>query len=478
MIVREPEREIEVLDEVDVLVAGAGVSGCATAVAAARAGVRTILVERNGVLGGVATAGLMSNIGNQYLDLKGKMVIRGISKEVVDRMAARGATSKKWANPKIPRTHTGSVIDSEQLKIVLIEMQQEAGVKVLTHTLAAHPIMDEDTVKGVFIENKMGRQAIIAKVVVDTTGEADMANQTSCPMRWENGEASLEFKMGRVNLDALYQHFKQNPETFPVGVDATKEFSQFEYNWVERGIFFFPHGGGAKWDIFQKAIKKGEFQSKRGILWSLDFSGLYGLRHLDTVVVNSNFWCVDTLRTSDVSLAELEAQKVCFYVADFFRTHVPGFEKAYVVQMATDLGIRTSRSIEGEATLTFKDTSSDKPVYFDDAIGCAPAHASFEETDEFWYPHTYDIPYRIMVPKKVENLLVGSGKSVSCQPQGVIRSMPICMVLGQAAGVASALAAKQGISPRDLDTRTLQRTLLEQGVNLGSEERTKILGLK
>ena len=357
-------------------------------------------------------------------------------------------------------------------------MQQETGVAVLTHTLAARPIMEENAVQGLFIESKMGRQAVLAKVVVDATGEADIANQTGCPMRWTPGSASLEFKMGRVNLDSLYQHFEQYPETFPVGMDMVKGFAEFERNWVDRGIFFFPHGGGTKWDIFQKAIADGEFEPERGILWRMDATGLYGLRQFDCVVVNSNFWSVDTLNTPQVSRAELEAQKACYYVADFFRKHVPGFEKAYIVHMATDLGVRTSRGIKGEKTLTSADTSSDQAVYFDDTIGCQPARASFKKTGEFFYGHTFDIPYGIAVPKETENLLVCSGKSISCEPQGIIRGMCGCMIVGQAAGAAAGLAARQGTLPRLPDIRALQSTLLEQGVNLGPEDRLREMGLR
>ena len=376
MFVHEPERRIEVLDEVDVLVAGAGVSGCAAAVAAARTGANTMLLERNGVLGGVATAGLMANIGNRFMDRDGRIVIHGIAREVIDRMVARGAASAQWACREVP----GIVIDSEQLKIVLIEMQQEAGVQVLTHTLAARPIMDAQTVKGAFIESKAGRQAVLADVVVDTTGEADLASQAGCPMRWTAGSSSIEFKMGRMDLDALYQHFRRHPETFPVGMEKLKGFPEFERNWVERGIFLVPHGAGHKWDILQRAIESGEFEKERGILYDLDATGLYGLRGLDTVIVNSNFWRVDTLNTPDVSLAELESQKACEYVADFFRRRVPGFEHAYIVQIATDLGIRTSRGIVGEATLTAEMDCASQPVYLDDVIGCAPARASFKDT--------------------------------------------------------------------------------------------------
>jgi hypothetical protein len=459
----EPARQIDVIGHADVVVAGGGVSGCAAAVAAARQGARTVLVERNGVLGGVATAGLMANIGNLYVTGDGQAVIGGIAREVVDRLAARGAASSRWASREVP----GIVIDSEQLKVLLIEMQQEAGVQVLTHTLAARPIMTEQTVSGVYVESKMGRQAVLARVAVDATGEADIAYHAGCPMRFTTGSASLEFKMGRVDLDGLYHHFKDHPETFPVGMDMVKGFAEFERNWLERGIFFFPHGGGTRWDIFQKAIEDGTFQPTRGILWRLDAAGLYGLRGSDTVVVNSNFWRVETLDTARVSEAELEAQKACYYVSAFFREHVPGFERATIVQLANDLGIRVSRGIEGEATLLSDQVESDHPVHCEDGIGREPTRASFEESGEFFHAHTFDIPYGVLVPRRVENLLVGSGKSVSCQPQGLIRGMSGCMIVGQAAGVAAALAAKKGTTPRALDVAALRSALLAQGADLG-----------
>jgi len=473
MFVQESSREIEVLAEVDVLVAGAGVSGCAAAVSAAREGAATMLVERNGVLGGVATAGLMANIGNRFMDRDGRMVINGIPREVVDRLVDRGAASDGWACREVP----GVVIDSEQLKVLLAEMQQEAGVQVLTHALAARPVIRGDGVAGAFVESKVGRQAVLAKAVVDATGEADLAYQAGCPMRWQDGSASVEFKMGNVDLEALYQHFKQHPETFPVGRDMVKGFAEFERNWVERGILFFPHGGGKAWDIFQRAIEEGEFKTERGVLGGLNAAGLYGLRQQDTVVVNSNFWRVNTLNTPDVSRAELEAQRSCLYVADFFKRRIPGFGRAYIVQIGNDLGIRVSRGIEGERTLTEAQITASQASHHDDAIGCAPARADFQETGEFLHAHTHDIPYGIMIPKKVDNLLVASGKSVSCQPMGLVRGMSTCMVLGQAAGAAAALAAREGTPPRHLDVRVLQRALLDKGVYLGSQERLEALGV-
>ncbi len=472
MSIREPARDIAVLGEADVLVAGGGVSGAAAALAAARAGARTVLVERNGSLGGVATAGLMANIGNHFLDRQGRLVIDGIAKEVVDSLVERGAASPKWASREVP----GVVIDSEQLKPLLSEMLASAGVTVLTHTLAARPILDGTAVNGAYIESKAGRQAVLARVVVDATGEADLAAQTGCPMRWTDGSASVEFKMANVDLEALYLHFRRRPDTFPVGLDMVKGFAEFERNWVERGIFFFPHGGGRKWDLVRRAVAEGRLEESRGILYDLHALGLYGLRGQDTVVVNSNFWKVTTLDTMDVSRAELEAQAACYHVANFLREAVPGFSDAHVVAIGSDLGIRTSRGIVGRDTLTADAVASPRPVLHDDVIGCVPCRADVRTSGEFFYAHTCDVPYGILLPQGVENLLVASGKSVSCTPQGLIRGMAPCMMLGQAAGVAGALSAKRYSTPHTLDVHLLQRALLDQGAHLGSSYRLMFLG--
>ncbi|NIR00587.1 MAG: FAD-dependent oxidoreductase, partial [Gemmatimonadales bacterium] len=163
---REETREIPVLDEVDVLVAGGGVAGCAAAVSAARAGARTLLLERNGCLGGVATASLMANIGNSYLLAGGDQIIHGFSAELVDRLVQAGAASPHWRHRDVP----GVVLDSERLKVVLADILQEAGVEVLTHALAARPVTEGPAVRGLFFESKSGRQALRARAVIDATG--------------------------------------------------------------------------------------------------------------------------------------------------------------------------------------------------------------------------------------------------------------------------------------------------------------------
>jgi len=164
--VHEPARDVPVLDNADVLVAGGGVAGCAAAVSAARAGARTILLERNGCLGGVATATYMSNIGNLMVTADSSRVVLGFAADLIGRMIEQGGASRHWAHADVP----GCVIDTERMKLVLIQMLEEAGVETLSHTMATQPVVDDGSVRGVFIESKSGRQAILAKAVVDATG--------------------------------------------------------------------------------------------------------------------------------------------------------------------------------------------------------------------------------------------------------------------------------------------------------------------
>ena len=209
--VLEPAREIEVLESADVVVAGGGVAGCAAAVSAARAGANTMLIERNGCLGGILTTNVIPNLDNHHRDIEGRPQLSGFGREMIERLVARGACVKDWDKP-----FAKIVLDEQQLKVVLIELAEEAGVQVLTHVAASRPIMEGDTVRGLFIESRIGRQAVLAKTVVDCTGEADIASQTGCPIRETNGTATVMFKMANVNGTALYEHFKAHPDTYPV----------------------------------------------------------------------------------------------------------------------------------------------------------------------------------------------------------------------------------------------------------------------
>ena len=470
--VHEQAREIQVLDEVDVLVAGGGVSGCAAAVSAARAGARTILVERNGCLGGVATASLMANIGNLYLTLSGKQDVYGFAGEVIEKMIEIGAASPGWRHREVP----GFVIDSERFKTLLIEMAEDAGVTILTHVLAVRPIMDGSAICGVYIESKSGRQAILAKTVVDATGEADLAFQAGAECSFTTGTASTLFKLANVDLERFVRRADEIPDGFPELRDMTRDLESFDRNWRERGILFFPHGGGTVWPPVQDAIKAGEFSKTMGPAFDLDALGMYALKGNGAVVINSNFYKIEDLDIRNLSAFELHAQKMCYYVAEFMRRSIPGFENSYVAHIGTDLGIRVSRSIRANGSLRKEHTNdATEPYRVDDVVGISPVRAKGEEG--FFRDFSHDIPFRVLVPTGCENLLVGSAKSIATDPPAIIRGMTRCMMCGQAAGAASAIAARTGTSSAKVPIRDLQTELLAQNVNLGDESRLGELGL-
>jgi len=414
----------------------------------------------------------MANIGNMLLTGDDRQVVYGFAGKLIDRLVAAGAASPCWKSREVP----GVVIDSERLKVVLIEMLQEAGVTVLTHALGARPIMEGTRVAGVFIESKAGRQAIRAHATIDCTGEADLAFQAGAEMSWSGGSASTLFKLANVDIDAFVNFLNEDPDGFPPGRDLVKNLATFTHNWRERGVLFFPHGGGWNWKFLQEAIKSGGWRTELDGAYGLDALGMYALRGTGFVVINSNFYKIENLDICRLSSFELHAQQMCYYVADFLRAHVPGFGNACVAHIGVDFGLRATRSIHGRGVLC-KDSVVGAPAatLADDVIAMRPVS---DETGDKWVrQHTYDIPFGITVPRGCENLLVGSAKSVSTEPIAIIRGMTGCMICGQAAGAAGALSANAGCPPADVPIRALQRELLRQDVYLGDAGRLQALGL-
>lgn len=493
----------------DVVVCGAGVSGCAAAIASARAGARTLLTERNAYLGGIAASSMISNVYNHYVTQDGRVVLRGIPKEVADRLSAKNEQPTHWMAPDGRVVH-----DPEQMKNVFAEMIAELPIDVMYHTLATRAVLDGSKVVGVELETDVGRMRVGASVVVDTTGEADLAFRAGAPLRWASGLCTLTFKMGNVDLEAFYQHFRNHPDTFPLGVDAMKGFDEFERDWLERGFIYFPHSGGEFWTLVQDAIRDGEFSRERGQLFGLDSTCIIGMRGRDYAVINSQFWRITSLESQVVTSAEMDAVDACFYVADFFRKKVPGFGSAHVAQLSEELAIRASRAIVGEKTFTKDEltvreiientdvtangtdieymilkgmvtpeqyaksnANQEGDIYVDDVIAVRPAQLNFKTANEFVSRYTVDIPFGVLLPRDVDNLLVASGKSVSAVPQTMLRYQSAGMAQGQAAGVAAAICSRSGISPRAMDVRELQYELLQQGVYLGSTHRLDRLGL-
>ena len=502
-------KEVKIIAKTDVLVCGGGCAGCGAALGAAKAGADVILLERNGFLGGIASSSMISNVYNHFVTRDGRLVMKGVGLEWMEKMVKKEAATPEWKFPDGRLVH-----DPEQMKTTFDEMMAEAGVRVLFRTMALEPFMEGEKIAGAYVNTGDGRALILAKQVVDTTGECDMASKGGAPTRYACGMATLTFKFANVDLEELYLHFKNHPETFPVGIDAMKNFQEFEDVWLNRGVLYFPHSGGEDWDLFQDAIQEGRFQKELGDIFSMDSCCIIGMKGSDTAVVNSQMWRVRSLDPFILSDAEARAHEAVYYVADFMIQNIPGFEHAYVAQISDELAVRVSRGIEGEVTfdkdervvhgaITSDDPtangtdieynilrgltddpryaksadSSEEDIYADDVIACRPRQMNFRQTGEFVSRATVDIPFHVMVPEKIENLLVASGKSVSAVPQTMLRYQSAGMALGQAAGAAAALAAQSGILVRNTDIQRLQQELLRQNVYLGSEERLEELGL-
>ncbi len=464
----EPRREIPVTMEVDVIVAGAGMSGIAAAVASARNGADTLLVERNGVVGGVATAGLELGWANHYFMLDGEQVAKGIGLELIARLVERGGTSPGWAE------HRKITFDPEIYQDVVLDMLEESGVKLLMHTVVSDAIVCDNELQGVVVENKSGRQAILSKVTVDTTGDADVAARAGAPYEDKpQGSSSLLFRMADIDFQKAYEYVKANPKEFvPFESSSVRaDVAYFERMWLEHGLFTLEDNHGLA-GMRERAIANGDYADEIGICSQLSRMGIDGMGWNGTAVINTGMFRIDHLDQFEITKAEIQGRKAAFYVAEFLRKYFPGFENAFVVSIAQDLGVRMSRRIIGEYVYTVDD--AENHVRFDDVIGRTHArHLRYGSTG-------VDMPYRILVPQKIDNLLVGSGKSVSADSQSIgspLRDMMGCLTLGEAAGTAAALSARGGVTPRALDVKGLQRMLVKQGVHLGDTERLKELGL-
>ncbi len=500
-------KEVKTIAEIDVLVCGGGCAGCAAALAAAKTGAKTMLLERNGFLGGIASSSMISNIYNHFVAKDGRLVMKGLGLELMDRLIQRNAATPKWQFPDGRLVH-----DPEQMKLVFDEMMEDYGVQVLFHTMALAPYVIDKTLAGVYVNTPDGVAFIRAKQVIDTTGECDMAWKAEAPTRYASGMATLTFKFANVKLEKLYEHFKRHPETFPIGIDAMKNFEEFEEVWLNRDVLYFPHSGGEDWNLFQDAIENGTFQKEIGDIFSMDSCCIIGMKGSDTAVINSQMWRIPSLDPYVLSDAEARAHDAVYYVADFMIRNIPGFEDAYVAQISDELALRVSRGIIGDETFdkdehTVHDrlisndptangtdieynilrnltddpkyaksqSMEEKNIHTDDVIACRPRQMNFKLTGEFVSNDTVDIPFGVMLPLDIENLLVASGKSVSAVPQTMLRYQSAGMALGQAAGVAAALASKEGLIVRQVNIREIQKELLRQDVYLGDEDRFKAL---
>ncbi|HJN15337.1 MAG TPA: FAD-dependent oxidoreductase [Armatimonadota bacterium] len=466
--ITEPSRQTPVRAEVDVLVCGGGLGGVSAAVASARAGAKTLLVERNGFPGGVATAGACCSVFNCLYTPSHELAVRGNALEFVDALARADGSGPNWHD------HKGHIIhDLERAKLTLIDLLEDAGADYLFDAPAAGVLMEEDALLGVCIESKSGREAVLAKTVVDATGDADIAHLSGAPVRTTGAWAkhSYPFRVGGVDVDAFVQYFADHPDQYPPYMDIDWDLDGALAHYEATGTLLFPHGGGIQMDLIRRGLESGEYPETVGVQSACAALQMHAIRDLGAVHMITG-WCeIEDLDVAQITRAMTDGKRMAYAVTDYFRKHVPGFASAHVDALADDLGIRASRWIEGE--FDFTGEMKKQETRFADAVGVGVVQHDFKKSDapgawgcQTFKDETYDIPYRCLVPKGVDGLLMGAGRSVSQENPMLLRVMALTMVTGQAAGVGAAVSADTNASPRATDIAAIQSELKRQGVNL------------
>ena len=453
-------KDIEVKYNADVLIIGGGPAGVCAAISAARFGASTVLVEEGGFCGGMATRGLVGPFMTCYDAEGNEMIIRGLFEEIVDRMVASGfaihpaevmggTAFTSWI--KVGHDHV-TPFEAEGLKLILDEMLMEAGVKVLYHTTFLQPIMDEKKITGAVVASKSGIQGISAKIVIDATGDGDVAYRCGAEYEMGNEElglmqpATMFFRISNVDTDKVEADIQANLHNF------------FRKEGVNYRSFH--------WRVTE-ARENGD--------WSLDrvSIGLFRMPKKDEWCVNtSRIMNVDSTDSESLTKAEIEGRRQANEILKFLRKYVPGCEDARLKSTASYIGIRESRHIKGEYRLTAEDLLSAKVP--EDSILIAAnsvdVHGRFGPKSNEYTPINgsyYGVPYRSLIPLGIDGLLL-AGRCISADSTaaGAIRVMPPCMAMGQAAGTAAAMAAKQNIPVRDVEISLLQEQLKNNGVCL------------
>ncbi len=460
MMVQEPAREIPLLASCDVLVAGGGPGGLFAALAAARSGARVMLAERLGFLGGNAASGLPL-LG--FLDRQAEPLVGGIPLEFVERLARRGGAVGPLPCPK----HVSFVaVEPEAVKRVADEMCCETGVEVLLEAWAAAPIVEGGRVRGAALETKEGRRAVRAEVVVDATGDADVAVMAGAEMlKGRPGDgalqpASLVFELEGVDTERMLAYLEAHPEEVnPIGRPKAAPFPMAYFRSVPRYIV-----AGLE-PAAQRARAQNDFPA------DLRMVVINMLPRAGHVSINgAKVLHCDATDGRQRAAATVEARAKAWALTQFLRKYIPGFERCELTGSAATLGVRETRRIVGEYLLTQDDVLGG--ARFADAICRGEYPIDIHSLDGtrstfILLDRPYDVPYRCLVPRGVDGLLVaGRPISVSYEAYGSTRAMGACMAIGQAAGTAAALAVRNGVTPRRVNTEQLRATLAAHGAIL------------
>src|SRR5215467_3586794 len=416
----------------DVVVVGGGPTGFAAAIAAARLGVKVTLVERYPYLGGLASGGMVLVLDD--MTNGEEITCTGICMEMIERMAQLGLCVyppvserrqdwdawRKWsrwgvfdfrAQVKPQPIVFAAAFDPDGWKRAANDMVEDAGIELRLHSWFSQSIVENGHITGVVCETKAGPEAVLGTIVIDTTGDLDVAAAAGAPFAHGSYIVTTVFRLGGVDTEEAERFRFAEPENFH---ELDRQ--------VKRLI------GGA-WDHWWLKTPL------PGVVWC-NCPHMTGL---------------DGLKVEDLTKAEMQGRKYIGALIDYIRNHMPGFERCYLVDVAPQTGVRQTRLLEGEYVVDKEDLS--QRTRFADTVARG---------------RDYTTPYRAMLPRGLENLLV-AGRHYSATPsaQKISREIPPCMAMGEAAGVAAAMALEMGGRVRDIDVKSLQRKLRAQGADPG-----------
>jgi len=448
-------------------------SGYAAAIAAAHTGAKTLLLECTGFLGGLLT-GCLAEVMQWQNDPEGRQIIAGVWEETKQRLIRAGGApgplvfdGPMWGpDIKMPlRAAAITPFDSEMLKYVMAEQVLDSGAQLLYYAMVVGVVKDGDRVRGVIIDGKSGRAAILGKVIVDATGDVDVCAAGGAPyVKGREGDgrmmgATLHMHAHGVEPGLLWDYIQSHPTDVPRWAHLRPmDGSPFPPN-IEM-MRFACHGFQ---ESMQAAKARGELYFTQGEM------GLWPSMGRGRVEVNvTRIDGVDGTDIRDLSRAQIEGRKQCVSIMQFLRREIPGFQASYISQVAPDVQCRETRRIVGDHLLTDEDLLEGRP--FEDSIGMAsyPVEVHPPETGQrVWGvpKRAYQIPYRVLHPRNIQNVIVASARAVSAQQNaaGALRICPTPMVTGHAAGVAAALAAARNVTPSQVPAADVRHVLHQQG---------------
>ncbi len=442
----EPNKTVGVVSECDVVVVGGGPGGIGAAVAAARNGAKTVLIERFGHLGGMGTGGLVTIIPC-LTDFSGVMQIGGINQEWIERLEPREAVTyppkeiwgsndrrltSYWNDRSFFTVREGvmvyaALIDAEISKCILNDMVNEAGVKTYLHSWGTMPIMEGNKATGVIFESKSGRQAIMAKVVIDSTGDGDLL-----PFTPAGFDTDIDPKIRIANLSLCYWIDNVNY----MKVDDFRKTHPNKWGEIMRELMM--KGG-------HPGFMRSNLKGQENIVW-----------------VHPRYANSSQTDVEELTRVEFLGREKMLLSFDYFKKHIPGFEDSFIVLSCPQLGTRGARRVHGDYMLTSKDLLNNEP--FEDTIAIFPDLDRGETSLK--HPNTF-VPYRTLLPRGVENMMVGCRAFSSDQEaNNFFNLIPHCVAFGEACGTAAALSVKQGCTPRQLKFGDLRKQLIAQNVPL------------